>query len=137
VTRKITHTAAQIKMGMTNELRLGNLDARRDWGYAGDYVRAIWGMLQRENADDYVIGTGSTHSVREFCELAFDYLDLDYREHVIQDPRYYRPVEPAQLVADPRKALRDLDWAPKMSFEELVREMVASDLESLASEGVG
>jgi GDPmannose 4,6-dehydratase len=122
---------------MTNELRLGNLDARRDWGYAGDYVRAIWGMLQRENADDYVIGTGSTHSVREFCELAFDYLDLDYREHVIQDPRYYRPVEPAQLVADPRKALRDLDWAPKMSFEELVREMVASDLESLASEGVG
>lgn len=131
VTRKITRRAAEIKLGLAAELRLGNLDARRDWGYAGDYVLAMWLMLQHQPADDFVIGTGVTHSVREFCELAFARLDLDYRDYVVQDEAYYRPVEPAQLVADSSKAQRVLGWQAEVSFSELVYRMVDVDLKLL------
>lgn len=134
VTRKITHGAVRIKLGLETELRLGNLEARRDWGYAGDYVRAMWLMLQQDHPQDYVIGAGQTHSVREFCESAFSYLGLDYREYVSEDPRYYRPVEPFQLVADPSKAHQELGWQPTLSFDELVQRMVDTDLELVRSE---
>jgi GDPmannose 4,6-dehydratase len=135
VTRKITHNAARIKLGLASQLPLGNLEARRDWGFAGDYVRAIRCMLHQDQPDDYVIGTGVTHTVRDFCEQAFGFLDLDYRDYVIQDPRFVRPVEPRQLVADPSKARSVLKWEPEVSFEELVRDMVAADLESLSASG--
>ncbi len=135
VTRKVTHTAARIKLGLAIQLPLGNLDARRDWGFAGDYVRAIRIMLGQEMPHDYVIGTGTTHSVREFCQLAFDCLDLDYRDYVVQDPSFMRPEETRQLVADPDKARRELNWEPEVSFEELVRDMVNADLKSLSSSG--
>ncbi len=131
VTRKITRRAAEIKVGLAEELRLGNLEARRDWGYAGDYVEAMWKMLQYSPADDFVIGTGQTHSVREFCELAFARLDLDYRDYVVQDESFYRPVEDAQLVADPNKAQALLGWQAQVSFTELVYKMVDHDLELL------
>jgi GDPmannose 4,6-dehydratase len=129
VTRKITHAAARIKMGLQTELRLGNLDACRDWGYAGDYVEAMWLMLQQDQPDDYVVGTGHTHSVRDLCEVAFRCVGLDYRDHVVQDPRFFRPAEVDLLVSDPAKAARKLGWKPKVSFEQLVRMMVDADLE--------
>jgi GDPmannose 4,6-dehydratase len=128
VTRKITHTAAQIKLGLAQELRLGNLQSKRDWGYAGDFVRAMWLMLQQPKADDYVIGTGETHTVQEFVEIAFDYLDLDWRRHVVVDPQLYRPAEVDLLMGDATKARTVLGWQPEVTFRELVRTMVDSDL---------
>lgn len=134
VTRKITSGAARIKLGRSNELRLGNLDARRDWGFAGDSVRAMWLMLQQDTPEDFVIGTGVTHSVREFCQAAFSYLGLDYQDYVIQDKRFFRPAETAQLVSDPEKANRILGWSPEVSFETLVHQMVDADLARVAQE---
>jgi GDPmannose 4,6-dehydratase len=132
VTRKITHGAAKVKLGLARELRLGNLAARRDWGHARDYVRAMWLMLQQAEADDYVIGTGETHAVEEFVAAAFDHVGLDWREHVVVDPQFYRPVESSPMVADPGKARARLHWSPQVRFEELVREMVEADLAALA-----
>ena len=134
VTRKITYNAARIKLGLAKELRLGNLDSRRDWGYAGDYVEAMWRMLNQDTPDDYVVGTGETHSVREFCEKAFGYLDLDYQDYVIQDPRYYRPAEVDLLVSDPSYARQKLGWVPQVSFDGLVQMMVDSDMKRLSKE---
>ncbi len=134
VTRKICYGVARIKLGLTKEIRLGNLESRRDWGYAGDYVEGMWLMLQRGKPEDYVIGTGVTHSVREFCDLAFSHVGLDYNEYVIQDPRFYRPAEVDLLVADPRKAVKDLEWRPKIGFEELIYMMVDADLKRLSLE---
>ena len=131
VTRKVTHSAASIKLGLADELLLGNLESRRDWGYAGDYVKAMWLMLQQDEPDDYVVGTGETHSVRELCETAFGLLDLDWQEYVVQDPQFYRPAEVDLLVSDPSKARRVLGWEPTVSFEELIRTMVDADLEAL------
>ncbi|MGD9726972.1 MAG: GDP-mannose 4,6-dehydratase [Hydrogenophaga sp.] len=132
VTRKITHEAARIKLGLAHELHLGNLDTLRDWGFAGDYVRAMWLMLQQDKSDDYVIATGEAHTVREFCEVAFGRLGLDYRDHVREDAASYRPSEPAPLVGSPVKARRDLGWEPKVSFRELVHLMVDADLRDLS-----
>ena len=131
VTRKVTHGAAQIKLGLTDELRLGNLEARRDWGFAGDYVEAMWLMLQQDKPADYVVGTGETHSVRELCETAFGHLDLDWPKYVVQDPKFYRPAEVDLLVSDPSKAHRELSWKPKVPFRTLVHMMVDADLETL------
>jgi GDPmannose 4,6-dehydratase len=131
VTHKVTHGAARIKLGLANEVRLGNLDARRDWGYAGDYVRAMWLMLQQDEPDNYVVATGVTHSVRELCEVAFGYLDLDYRDYVVSDPRFYRPAEVDLLVGDATKARTELGWEPTVSFEELIHLMIDADLEAL------
>lgn len=131
VTRKISYHAAKIKLGLAKELRLGNLEAQRDWGYAGDYVEAMWMMLQHHTPDNFVIGTGETHSVREFCELAFGYVGLNYEDFVVQDPRYYRPAEVDLLISDPAKARKELGWQPKVSFKELVEMMVESDLRLL------
>lgn len=135
VTRKITHSAARIKLGLDRELRLGNLDAQRDWGFAGDYVKAMWLVLQQEQADDYVVATGGTHSVRRFCELAFGHVGLDYRDYVVQDERFMRPAEVDLLVGDASKARRVLGWRPETSLEELVRLMVESDLRLLRAQG--
>ena len=129
VTRKVTDAAARIKLGQQKELRLGNLDARRDWGFAGDYVEAMWLMLQQQEPDDYVIGTGKTWSVRELCEVAFQHVGLDYRDHVVLDSKFLRPAEVDLLVADPTKAREKLRWEPKVSFHDLVRMMVDADLE--------
>ena len=131
VTRKITLAAAKIKLGLAKELRLGNLDARRDWGFAGDYVRAMWLMLQQPQSDDYVLATGETHSVRELCEEAFSHLGLDYSEYVGKEEECFRPPETAQLVGNPAKARRVLGWKPKVSFRDLVRMMVEADFEAL------
>jgi GDPmannose 4,6-dehydratase len=128
VTRKITHQAAKIKLGLAHELRLGNLDARRDWGFAGDYVRAMWLMLQQDAPDDFVVATGETHSVEQFLDVAFEHLDLDWREYVVQDERFMRPAEVDLLVGDPSKAGRVLGWEPSVSFGELVKTMVDADL---------
>lgn len=128
VTRKITRAATRIKMGLQDKLYLGNLDAKRDWGYAKDYVEAMWLMMQAETSDDYVIATGETHSVKEFVEAAFSYLDLDWEEHVEIDPWYYRPSEVDLLLGDSTKARRELGWEPKVGFQELVRLMVDHDL---------
>jgi len=128
VTHKITNAAAQIKLGLGKELRLGNLDARRDWGYAPDYVRAMWLMLQQDKPDDFVIATGETHSVRDFLEESFGHLDLDWREFVVQDESLYRPAEVDLLVGDASKAGRELGWEPTVSFAELARLMVDDDL---------
>jgi GDPmannose 4,6-dehydratase len=128
VTRKITQAVARIKLGLQDKLFLGTLDARRDWGFAGDYVEAMWRMLQQDRPDDYVIATGETHSVREFCEEAFALVDLDWQEYVRHDPRYERPSEVELLLGDASKAARVLDWRPKVSFRELVRMMVEADL---------
>jgi GDPmannose 4,6-dehydratase len=132
VTRKVTSAVAAIKLGLARELRLGNLDARRDWGHAADYVRAMHLMLQQERPDDYVVATGETHTVREFCELAFSLVDLDYRKYVVVDERFYRPADVEVLVGDATKARHVLGWKPKYGFEEMVREMVEHDLESVA-----
>jgi len=134
VTRKISYGVARIKLGLTKELRLGNLESRRDWGYAGDYVEGMWLMLQQGTPDDFVIGTGVTHSVRELCELAFSHVGLDYNDFVVQDPRFYRPAEVDLLVADPSKAVKDLEWQPKIGFEELIHMMVDAVLKRLALE---
>jgi len=131
VERKVAHGAARIKLGLAEELRLGNLEAQRDWGYAGDYVEAMWLMLQQDEPDDYVIATGKTHSVGELCEVAFGYLGLDYRDYVVSDPKFYRPAEVDQLVGDASKARRVLGWEPRVSFEELIHMMVDADLEAL------
>lgn len=128
VTRKISHTAAQIKLGMTDELALGNLDAKRDWGFAGDYVKAMWLMLQQDTADDYVVCTGETHSVREFCEVTFGHLGLAYEDHVVIDERFFRPAEVDLLVGDAKKAEATLGWQPETSFEDLVTSMVDADM---------
>jgi len=130
VTRKISNGAARIKLGLAKELHLGNLEARRDWGFAGEYVQAMWRMLQQEKPGDYVIGTGETHSVREFCEVAFRYVGLNYEDYVIQDQRFFRPSEVDLLIADSSKARRDLNWAPKVGFNDLVEMMVEADLHS-------
>jgi len=131
VTRKISDGVARIKLGLAKELRLGNLDAQRDWGFAGDYVRAMWLMLQQDRADDYVIATGRTHAVREFVRLAFEAADLDWERYVVVDPRYYRPAEVDLLVGDATKAKRALGWTPEVSFEQLIERMVRADLDRL------
>jgi GDPmannose 4,6-dehydratase len=131
VTRKITHGVARIKLGLASELRLGNLQAKRDWGFAGDYVRAMWMMLQRERPDDYVIGSGQTHSVEEFVRIAFDRAGLDWKKHVVIDPQFYRPAEVDLLLANPAKARKELGWEPKVSFEQLVTQMVDADIACL------
>jgi GDPmannose 4,6-dehydratase len=128
VTRKITNHVAQIKMGLTDELRLGNLDARRDWGFAGDYVQAMWLMLQQDKPDDFVVATGETHSVEEFLVEAFGSVDLDWHDYVVQDPRFMRPAEVDLLVGDPGKAGAVLGWEPTVSFSELVKMMVDADM---------
>ena len=128
VTRKISHGVARIALGLDRELRLGNLDAQRDWGYAGDYVRAMWLMLQQDQPGDYVVATGQTHSVRRFCELAFAYAGLDYRDYVVVDERFFRPAEVDLLVGDPSRAREKLGWKPEVSFEQLVEMMVEADL---------
>jgi GDPmannose 4,6-dehydratase len=133
VTRKVTDGAARIKLGLAKELRLGNLDARRDWGFAGDYVEAMWLMLQQRAPTDYVIGTGETHSVRELVEVAFSRVGLDYRDYVVADPRYYRPAEVDLLLADPSKARKELGWAPRVGFKELIEMMVDADMVRLSA----
>ena len=129
VTRKVTDAVARIKLGQQKEVRLGNLEARRDWGFAGDYVEAMWLMLQQDQPDDFVISTGDTRSVRELCEVAFSHAGLDYKKYVVQDPRFFRPAEVDLLVGDPGKAAKVLGWRPRVSFHELVRMMVDADLE--------
>ena len=131
VTRKISNAAAQIKLGLAKELRIGNLEAKRDWGFAGDYVRAMWLMLQQDKPDDYVVATGEAHSVREFIESAFDYVGLDWKKYVKIDKQFYRPAEVYLLRGDYRKAKKKLGWKPKVKFEELVKMMVDADLERL------
>jgi len=129
VTRKISNTAAKIKLGQAKELRLGNLEAQRDWGFAGDYVEAMWMMLQHSTPENFVIGTGETHAVREFCELAFGYVGLNYQDYVVQDPRFYRPAEVDLLISDPSRAQAELGWRRKVSFKQLVEMMTESDLQ--------
>ena len=131
VTHKITYGAVRIKLGLADELRLGNLESRRDWGYAGDYVKAMWLMLQQEKPDDYVVATGETHSVREFVEEAFGCLDLDWNDYVVQDPKFYRPAEVDLLVGDPSKAATELGWEPTVDFKQLVQLMVKADMAAL------
>lgn len=128
VTRKITHEAAKIKLGIETELQLGNLNTRRDWGFAGDYVRAMWLMLQQPHADDYIIATGQTHTVRDFCELVFDCLNLNYLDYVREDPQLFRPSESVDLVGCIDKAKNTLGWLPKVTFKEMVNMMVVEDL---------
>lgn len=135
VTRKVTDGVARIKLGMAHELRMGNLDAKRDWGFAGDYVEAMWLMLQQDKADDYVIATGETHSVRELVEVAFEHVALNYGDYIVQDPRFMRPAEVDLLIGDSSKARKELGWQPKVSFDKLVKMMVDADLERL-SKGV-
>jgi GDPmannose 4,6-dehydratase len=133
VTRKVTYNVAKIKLGMAKELRLGNLDSRRDWGFAGDYVKAMWLMLQQDQPDDYVIATGETHSVQELVETAFGHVGLDWHDFVVQDPRFMRPAEVDMLVGDPSKAGRVLGWEPKVTFTGLIQMMVEADLALLKS----
>ncbi len=133
VTRKITHTAAMIRLGLANELRLGNLDAQRDWGFAKDYVEAMWLMLQQDEPDDFVICTGETHSVREFCELAFSFIDLDWEDFVVIDEKFLRPAEVDLLIGDSLRAESTLGWKPTTSFSDLVRLMVESDIDAVAA----
>lgn len=132
VTRKVSDGVARIKLGMAEVLRLGNLDACRDWGYAGDYVDAMWRMLQEDQAEDYVIGTGVMHSVRDLCRIAFDHVGLDWEAYVMEDPRFFRPAEVEELCADASRAEKKLGWVPLVSFEELVRMMVDADIERLS-----
>ena len=129
VTRKITQHAAKIKLGLAKEVRLGNLEAKRDWGHAREYVKAMWLMLQQDKPGDYVVATGKTHSVREFAEKAFACLDLDYRDHVVEDPQFYRPAEVELLVGDCSRAKKTLDWSYELTLDDLIREMVENDLE--------
>ncbi|KAF0109327.1 MAG: GDPmannose 4 6-dehydratase [Anaerolineaceae bacterium] len=131
VSRKITDGVARIKLGLAKELRLGNLESQRDWGFAGDYVEAMWLMLQQDKPDNFVVGTGETHAVREFCELAFGRAGLDFREYVVQDPRFYRPAEVDLLISDPSRARKELGWNPKVDYKQLVEMMVDADLKRL------
>jgi GDPmannose 4,6-dehydratase len=133
VTRKVSDGVARIKLGLAKDLHLGNLDVRRDWGYAGDYVEAMWLMLQQPEPCDYVVGMGETHSVRELVEIAFRHVGLEYRDHVVSDRRYYRPAEVELLLADPAKARRELGWKPNVNFEQLVTMMVDADLARLSA----
>jgi GDPmannose 4,6-dehydratase len=133
VTRKVTDGVARIKLGLAKELRLGNLEARRDWGFAGDYVEAMWRMLQQPKPDDYVVATSESHTVRDLVEIAFGCVGLDWRKHVVEDPALLRPAEVEQLIGDASKARRELGWAPRVSFHELVEMMVRADLERLRS----
>jgi GDPmannose 4,6-dehydratase len=133
VTRKVTDGVARIKLGLANELRLGNLEARRDWGFAGDYVEAMWLMLQQKEADDYVIATGETHTVQRLVEVAFEHAGLSWDRYVKQDPKFLRPAEVDLLIGDPSKAQEKLGWKPKVSFEEMIRMMVDADVERLSS----
>ena len=132
VTRKITDGAVRIKLGLADKLALGNLDAKRDWGFAGDYVKAMWLMLQQDEPGDYVIATGETHSVEDFVRLSFERLDLDYKDHVVTDPRFVRPAEVDMLLGNPKRARKKLDWKPAVSFEQLVNIMVDSDMKILS-----
>jgi GDPmannose 4,6-dehydratase len=132
--RKVSYGAARIKLGLAEDLHLGNLSSRRDWGFAGDYVKAMWLMLQQDRPDDYVVGTGETHAVRELCEVAFGCLGLNWEEHVVVDPRFYRPAEVDLLVSDPSKAREVLGWNPEVGFRELIEMMVRADLELLRRE---
>jgi GDPmannose 4,6-dehydratase len=132
VTRKISHAVASIKLGLQKELRLGNLDAKRDWGFAGDYVRMMWLMLQQKAPDDYVVATGQNHTVREFCEIAFDRVGLPWKKYVVVDPSLFRPAEVNTLCGNPSKARRKLGWRPEVDFPELVRMMVDADLKRLS-----
>ena len=134
VTRKVTNAAVKIKLGLSNELRVGNLDAKRDWGFAGDYVRAMWLMLQQDKPDDYVISTGITHSVRDLVQIAFDYVNLNWKDYVIVDPKFVRPAEVEILLGDSTKALKKLGWAPETSFEELIKMMIDADLERIEND---
>jgi GDPmannose 4,6-dehydratase len=131
VTRKVSNGAAMIALGLADTLPMGNLEARRDWGFAGDYVKAMWSMLQQPEPEDFVIGTGETHSVRELCEVAFAHVGLDYRDYVVEDMRFFRPAEVDLLVADSSKAEAKLGWKPTVDFEGLVKMMVDSDLRRL------
>ena len=131
VTRKVTHAAAAIKMGLQNELRMGNLDSKRDWGFAGDYVKAMWLMLQQEKPHDYVIATGETRTIRELLEEAFGYVGLDYKNYVVIDPKFVRPAEVELLLGDASKAYAEIGWKPEVNFKQLVQMMVASDLDKL------
>ena len=128
VTRKVTDAAARIKLGLATELRMGNLDAKRDWGFAGDYVDAMWRMLQQPTPQDYVVGTGATHSVEQLVSVAFEYVGLDWRKHVVVDPQFYRPAEVDLLIADPSRITSELGWKPGVSFDGLVKMMVDADL---------
>ena len=132
VTRKITDQVAKIKLGQATELRLGNVDSQRDWGFAGDYVEMMWRMLQQDTPDDYVAATGQTHTVREFCEIAFSHVDLNYDDHIVIDQRFVRPAEVELLLGDPSKAKRVLGWEPTVSFRQLVEMMVDADMERLS-----
>jgi GDPmannose 4,6-dehydratase len=132
--RKVSYGVAKIVLGLAEALHLGNLESRRDWGYAGDYVRAMWLMLQQDDPDDYVVGTGETHSVRELCEVAFSHVDLDWQEFVVVDPKFYRPAEVDLLISDPRKARQVLGWEPDVDFKLLVQMMVDADLKLLRQE---
>lgn len=131
VSRKVSYGVARIKLGLSRELRLGNLESRRDWGFAGDYVDAMWRMLQADSPQDFVVGTGQTHTVRELCEIAFNYVGLDYVDFVVQDQEYYRPAEVDILVADPIKVKRELGWQPKVNFKDLIHMMLEADLNRL------
>ncbi|MFO1115658.1 MAG: GDP-mannose 4,6-dehydratase [Beijerinckiaceae bacterium] len=134
VTRKVSHAVARIKLGKQNELRLGNIDAKRDWGHARDYVQMMWMMLQQDKPDDYVVATGRTTTVRDMCRIAFDYIGMDMGKHVVIDPAFYRPAEVEVLLGDPTKAREKLGWVPKTSLEEMIREMVDADLERVRTE---
>jgi len=134
VTRKVTYNVAKIKLGISKELRMGNLDAKRDWGYAGDYVRAMWMMLQQDEPDDYVIATGENHTVRELVDIAFSYVGLNYKDHIIIDERFLRPAEVDILIGDSSKARKKLGWKPDISFEQLIKMMVDSDMELIKKE---
>ena len=129
VTRKVTDYVARIKLGLADKLPMGNLDARRDWGFAGDYIKAMWLMLQQPKADDYVIATGNSHSVRDLVEIAFSYVDLDWQKYVVLDPRFIRPAEVETLIGDSSRAKNELGWVPEVSFEQMIRMMVDADLE--------
>jgi GDPmannose 4,6-dehydratase len=131
VTRKVTDGVARIKRGLATELRLGNLEAQRDWGFAGDYVEAMWRMLQQDEPKDYVIGTGKTHSVGDLVRTAFAHVGLDWQQYVVQDPKFYRPAEVDLLLADPSRAMNELGWQPQTTFEQLVHMMVDADLARL------
>ncbi|PJF26916.1 MAG: GDP-mannose 4,6-dehydratase, partial [Phototrophicales bacterium] len=134
VTHKVTYHAAKISLGLTNELRIGNLDAQRDWGYAGDYVRAMWMMLQQPTPDDYVIATGKTHSVQRLIEVAFGCLDLDWERYVVQDAKFMRPAEVDLLIGNPAKARAVLGWEPTVTFEQMIEMMVKADYDQLKAE---
>jgi GDPmannose 4,6-dehydratase len=133
VTRKVSDGVARIKLGLASELRLGNLDAERDWGYAADYVQAMWLMLQQDEPDNFVVASGQTHPIREFCEIAFSSVGLDWHDHVVVDERFYRPAEVDRLVGDPKKAESVLGWRREVGFEQLVQMMVEADLAAVSN----